>query len=70
MSESQKMCQAVQSARQNVTQESRGSSFLVRLSLFSRLSVRHSVRRSYLDVLAKEVGIKTQPVSGNVEPAL
>lgn len=31
-----------------------------------RLYVTHS----YLDVLAEEVGIETQPVSGNVEPAL
>lgn len=32
--------------------------------------IKLSVNLSYLYVLAEEVGIETQPVSGNVEPAL
>ena len=32
--------------------------------------IKLSVSQSHLDVLAEEVGIETQPVSGNVEPAL
>lgn len=45
------------------------SSQLVRLSLGS-LGSSLSVSHVYLNVLAKEVGIETQPVSGNVEATL
>lgn len=32
--------------------------------------ITERVSHSYLDVFAKEVGIETEPVSGNVEPTL
>lgn len=44
---------------------------LTRFKLLSQFEfIKLSVIHSYLDVLAEEVGIETQPVSGNVEPAL
>lgn len=32
--------------------------------------IKLSISQSYLDILAKEVGIETEPVSGDVESAL